>query len=165
MFSGIIRRFAGTASAASIVALAGFSAVGTPAGVSAQVAGACTVAGTATITPGLNVVPTGESASFSGTASNCEGVNVVNGASFSGSISCLLGNVATCVPGGLNFSAVTPYGNCSGALLQQGVLVEAVCAATTPGVVVSVAVFTSDQGTNLPVTSVHFTGAAAGAEG
>jgi hypothetical protein len=164
MISGMIRRFAGTAVAASMIAGAGLSFVGTPVTASAAIVGGCTVSGSAGINPGLGAVPGPQTVAYAGVAANCQGVGVVNG-NFNGGITCALGNLATCVPFANFGISASPYGSCSGGvLLQQGVIVETECSIGT-GAVVSVDVFTSNNGTNLPVTSVNFLGAAAGAEG
>lgn len=159
----MIRRFVGVTSAVSVLAFAGLTAA--PATASAQTVGACTVSGTASISPGLGAVPTAESVTFGGSI-GCTGL--VNGSakvnqsgSFSGSLNCPLGGLITCVPFA-NISYTSTVVNCSaGILLQQGALVEVVC--TSQPVQVAVVVFTPNGGPSTNVTSVSFNGVVAAA--
>jgi hypothetical protein len=163
MFAHIIRR-AGLAAVASTVALTSLGVAAAPITASATAAGGCVVAGSATITPGLGAAPGPQSVTFSGTGSPCAGPGVVPG-SFSGTVTCALGNLVTCA--GVASFAITasPYGTCHGVLLQQGAVVETGCTADAgTGAVVSVAVFTPNPLVQTTVSNVNFQGVAAGAQ-
>lgn len=178
MISGMIRRLSGVAVAGSMVAFAGFSAIGSPVVAHAQQAGACVVTGSAGIAPGLGAVPTPTHVDFTGSASPCAIVPTLNpGGAFGGSIDCgengsigVGANIVTCV--GLATLNVTssPFGTCSGFLLQVGALVATVCtggSGTGTGAIVSVDAFAPNPPTTpqFPVASVIFAGVAAGAQG
>jgi hypothetical protein len=71
----------------------------------------------------------------------------------------------TCV--GLATLNVTssPYGPCTGFLVQEGAVVETACTGAGPGAIVSVDVFTSPTTPpTLPLANVVFTGVAVGAQ-
>ena len=109
--------------------VAGLPAAPVPA--HAATAGACYLQGEATIVPGLTLVPQPESFSFSGSAL-CAGLvggtpTVLGSFSFTGSGTCGLGSLETCVPAAsVRFSA-GPISCSSGSLAQLGMVLLVAC--------------------------------------
>lgn len=167
----MFQRVAGTVGVGAIVTFAGLTAmVSTPAGVAAANAGACTVSGSASISPGLGAVPAAQGYNFSGATGTC--VNNLGGA-FAGNGTCSAGGLVTCAstsPVEATFIvSASSFGTCgvagsppAGTLVQEGGVVEATCQ-TTQGELVAVAVFVPNPAVQNPVTQVTFTGVAVGA--
>lgn len=167
MLTGMIRRFAGIGSAASIVALAGLSTAASTPAAAAVVAG-CTVSGSASIVPGLAPTPGTQNTSFTGSAT-CTGVNgttpVVNATGgFSGSVTCAEGSIELGVLCSISFNATvagaTEVCSASPAFVQVGALVVEACVTASTDVEVGAVAFTPSPLIQNPVTSVTFTGVA-----
>lgn len=127
-----------------------------PTGAAAQSAGACTVSGSASITPGLGVVPTAESYSFSGATGTCVGNS---GGPFAGGGACSAGGLVTCVGGTFNLTA-SSFGSCTGGILiQVGAYAEVHCK-TPIGFFWAHVLFVPTPAVQNPVTQVTFTGVA-----
>jgi hypothetical protein len=158
----MIRRFAGVASAASLLAIAGLSTVSTAPAAAATV-DVCTVNGTASIAPGLGPVPGAQNTNFTG-AIACNGTTPGSG-SFSGTVPCLLGSIELGVGCSLSYAA-TGVGagqncNASPAFLQVAAVVVEACVQTNGDVEAGAVVFTPAPLVQNPVLTVSFTGAAA----
>jgi len=169
MRTGLIRRFAGVGSVASLLAFAGLSSAGV-APVAAQGAAECTVSGSASITPGLGAVPGPEGFTFSGTTTCTGAVNgaalVAAGGTFSGSGSCAEGSIEAGAGCSISFTATvgsTSVTCTAGILVQATVVVEVHCVVSWSGGTGAVwahVVFTPNPPVQNPVTNVNFTGVA-----
>ena len=174
MRTGLIRRFVGAGSAASLLAFAGLSSAGV-APVAAQGAAECTVSGSATITPGLDPVPKLQNFSFTGTTT-CTGVlngsAVVNaGGTFGGSGTCQEDSIEVGAVCNISFTAtvagVSVVCSASVGYTHVGPFVEVHCqvswstaTASGTGVIWAHVVFTPNPPVQNPVTTVNFTGVA-----
>jgi hypothetical protein len=170
-----VRKMAVTGGVAAVLLAAGGTTAATTAHAAGATAVVCTVSGTATLTPPLgSVPPTAETFPFAGTAV-CHGVIggvvVTSGSGpITGTGYCLIGSLATCVPGtdpacgtGFNIdyrvavAGAEALSGC-GVLTQQGAFVQVHGTANGTDVVSAHVVFTPPVGALPPYPTVTFTG-------
>lgn len=143
---------------------------GMPTTARAATAGTCYLQGQADITPGLTVLPQPESFSFGGSAL-CAGLvggapTVAGSFVFSGTGTCALGSLETCLPAASVSFTAGPISCTSGSLAQVGMILIVACAGKdttdgSPAVVTAQVVLVPPASTSaLSLTQVPFSGAA-----
>jgi hypothetical protein len=172
--NSFVRKLAITGGVAAVLLTAGGTTAATTAHAASPTELHCVVKGTASISPGLGATPLPQTFTYTGTAS-CHGVFagvVINdGANFlgtiSGSGSCTLGSLATCLQAAPPITASLSDGGASlssaGTYAQTGGNITVATTGTDSGggsVAVAANALFTPVGTFPPVSSVTFTGSA-----